>query len=115
MSRPQIPEVRETASNLVLDVTSNLEEPVRLTVHVEDRLALDVRLPGTPSGCTHPPVYSYAFDLPHEQVSLTAVTDEGDRSEASLDLGAARQWAVVQLEDGFPLSVDVWDSEPQWG
>jgi hypothetical protein len=31
-------------------------------------------------------------------------------------VGTARQWVVVvRVQDGFPLSVDVWDSEPQWG
>lgn len=115
VSRGQVDTVPERESNFVLDVTSNLESPVRVTVHVEDRVALDVRLPGTPSGCAHPPVFSYAYDLPHDEVTVAAVTDQGDRREATLTVGTARQWVVVQVQDGFPLAVDVWDSEPQWG
>jgi hypothetical protein len=115
ITRPQVEEASESASNFVLDVTSNFEKPVRLTVRFDGKLALDVSLPGTPSECSHPTVYSYAYDLPSEPVTVTAVTDGGERSATTLEPGAGKQWAVVQLQDGFPLQVRTWDSEPAWG
>lgn len=115
ITEAQIEKAPESRSDLVLDVSSNLEKPARLTVHLEGKLALDVRLPGTPASCSHPPVYSYAYDLPDREVTVTAITDYGERSTASLDLSDQREWAVVQLQEGFPLQIEPWDSQPQWG
>ena len=115
VTESQIDEVPEGASNLVLDISSSLTEQVRLTIRVDRDLALDVRVPGTATDCVHPPVNSYAYDLPDRRVTVTVVTDRGQRGAASLELGAKKQWVVVQLQEGFPLHVEAWDSEPAWG
>jgi hypothetical protein len=44
-------EVSNSSSNLGLDVTNDLEEPVRLTVKFNDKSAIDVKIPGHPSDC----------------------------------------------------------------
>jgi hypothetical protein len=51
----QLEEVSGSASNVGLDVTSNLKEPVRLTVRFNGTLAIDVEIHGTPAECSHPP------------------------------------------------------------
>jgi hypothetical protein len=115
VTRPDVAEVSETESNVGLDVTSTLEEPVRVTVRFGGTRALDIEVPGTPSDCSHEPVYRYAYRLPPGPMTVTATTDRGQRDTTTLNLATDRRWVVVQVQDGFPLQLSRWNSEPAWG
>ncbi len=115
VANAEIQQVPEGDANVVLDVTSSRQDPVRLTVHFDGRLALDVRLPATSANCSHPPVFTFAYEMPDREVTIRATTDDKDRSKASLGLEAHTVWAVMQLQEGFPLEIESWESEPQWG
>lgn len=115
VTEPEVAEVSEEASNLLVDVTSTRDEPVRVTVRFDDKLALDVELPGTPSVCAHQPVYRYAYQLPRGRARVTVSTDGGQRGETTPTVGGGKRWVVVQVQDGFPLEVDTWNTQPQWG
>jgi hypothetical protein len=105
-----------TLANYAQDaqVTSNLEKRVRLTVRFDGMLAWDIEMPGTPSECQGP-MYQYAYRLPRGQTTVTATTDRGQRERTTLAVGGDRRWVVVQVQDGFPLELETWDSQPQWG
>jgi hypothetical protein len=99
----------------LLDVTSSLEESVRVTVRFGGTLALDIEAPGSASDCAHEPVYRYGYRLPRGQVKVTATTDQGHRDTTTVDPADGKRWVVVELQDGFPLELHTWDSQPSWG
>jgi len=115
VTQPEVAEVSESASNVSLHVTSTLEERVRLTVRFGGTLALDIEMPGTASECSHQPVYQYAYRLPQGPATITATTEQGQRETTTLTVGGGKRWVVVQVQDGFPLQLETWDSQPQWG
>jgi hypothetical protein len=115
ITQPQLEEVSNSSSNLGLDVTNDSEEPVRLTVKFNDKSAIDVKIPGHPSDCHDSRVYRYSYRLPEGQVTVIATTDRGGRGTATPHVGGNKRWAVVQVQDGFPLQVQVFDSRPIWG
>jgi hypothetical protein len=115
VTHPDIAEASEDESNVGLDVTSTMEEPVRVTVRFGDARALEIEVPGTSSDCSHEPVYRYAYRLPLGPITVTATTDRGQRDTTTLNLAAGKRWLVVQMQDGFPLQLSRWSSEPAWG
>jgi hypothetical protein len=115
VTQPEVAEVSESTSNVGLHVSSTLEKRVRLTVRFDGKLALDIAMPGTPSQCSHQPVYRYAYQLPRGQTTVTATTDRGQRETTTLTVGGDKRWVVVGVQEGFPLQLQTWDSEPQWG
>jgi hypothetical protein len=115
VAQPEVAEASESASNVGLDVTSTLEKRVRLTVRFDGKLALDIAMPGTPSQCSHQAVYKYAYRLPRGQTTVTATTDRGQRDTTTLTVGNDKRWVIVQVQEGFPLELQTWDSQPQWG
>jgi hypothetical protein len=115
VTQPEVAEVSESASNVVLDVTSTLVKRVRLTVRFDGTLALDIELPGTPSRCADQPIYKYAYQLPRGLTKVAATTDQGQRGTTPLTVGDDKRWVVVQVQGRFPLELHTWDSEPQWG
>ena len=114
VTQPEVAEVSESASNVVLQVTSSLAKRVRLTVRFDGMLALDIEMPGTPSDC-EAPMYQYAYQLPRGQTTVTATTDREQRETTTLTVGGDKRWVVVQVQGGFPLELGTWDSQPQWG
>jgi len=102
-------------ANLVVETSSTLSEPVRMTIDFDDRMALDIEVPGSPSECAHQPVHRYNFHLPAGQLTVSARTDQGQRESTQLRVGRATRWIVVQVQEGLPLQVETWDERPQWG
>jgi hypothetical protein len=115
VTQPEVAEVSDSASNVGLDVTSTLVKRVRLTVRFDGKLALDIELPGTPSRCADQPIYKYAYQLPRGLTTVAATTDQGQRETTTLTVGDGKRWVVVLVHGRFPLEVQPWDSEPQWG
>lgn len=115
VTQPDLTEVSQSASNVDLQATSSLDERVRLTVRFDDAVALDVYLPGKPRRCTSWPVYQYTYRLPTGQAIVTATTDRGQREATTLTVAGHKRWVVVQIQDGFPLELDTWNSQPLWG
>jgi hypothetical protein len=115
VTQPEVAEASESASNVVLQVTSTLEKRVRLTVRFHGKLALDIGMPGTPSACSDEPMYQYAYRLPRGRTTVTATTDQGQRETTTLTVGGDKRWVIVEVQEGFPLELQTWDSEPQWG
>jgi hypothetical protein len=112
VAQPEVAEVSESASNVGLDVTSTLEKDVRLTVRFDGKLALDIAMPGT--RCSDEPLYKYAYRLPRGQTTVTATTDQGHRDTTTLTVGNDKRWVIVQVQEGFPLELQTWDSQPLW-
>jgi hypothetical protein len=115
VTQPEVAEVSESASNVGLDVQSTLEKRVRLTVRFDGTLALDIAMPGTPSECSHQAVYKYAYQLHRGQTTVAATTDRGQRETTTLTVGDDKRWVIVLVQEGFPLEVKTWDSQPLWG
>jgi hypothetical protein len=115
VTQPEVAEAPESASNVGLHVTSTLVKRVRLTVRFDGKLALDIAMPGTPSRCTAQPIYKYAYQLPRGLTTVAATTDQGQRETTTLTVGDGKRWVVVLVQGRFPLEVQPWDSEPQWG
>jgi hypothetical protein len=115
VSEPQLVEVSSDHANLVLDLSSSTREPVQVTVSLNGEVALDVRTPAVPAECSHSPVYSHEFRLPVDNAQVTVVTDQGQRRSISVPLDGPTRWVVIQPQDGFPLSLDVFNEEPAWG
>jgi hypothetical protein len=113
VAQPEVAEVSESASNVGLDVRSTLEERVRLTVRFDGKLALDIEMPGT--RCADGPIYRYAYRLPRGQTTVSTTTDQGQRETTTLTIGDDKRWVVVQVQEGFPLELQTWDSQPLWG
>jgi hypothetical protein len=110
-----VPLVAESSANLGVDVTSTLVAPVRVTLEFDDVPALDVTAPGTPAECAHQPVHRYGYDLPPGTVAVSVTTDSGQRGSVDVRVGDRPQWVVVSVQEGFPLSVDVLSSRPEYG
>jgi hypothetical protein len=115
VAQPEVAEVSKSASNVGLHVSSTLEKRVRVTVRFAGALALDINVPGTPRNCAYQPVYKYAYQLPRGQTTVTATTDRGQRETTTLTVGDDKRWVVVQVQEGFPLQLQTWDSQPLWG
>ncbi len=114
MGEPELKEVSAKEANVSLDVTSGSRSAVRTKIRIGDALALDVELPAALDDCGHEPVYSYSYQLPPGPVTVTATTDD-QRQTVPLKVVQDQRWVVLQVQDGFPLSLKVWRQEPQWG
>ena len=115
VSTPELSPVPEQQANVVLDVTSTLEESVRVTVRVDGSRVLDVELPGSGAACAHEPVYRYGYDLPTGPATVAVTTDQGQSASRTVRASSATRWLVVQVQDGFPLGLRVYRERPQWG
>jgi hypothetical protein len=114
-NQPDLDQVGQDEANLVVHVTSSLQESVRVTLSVDNAVALDVEVPGTTPGCSGVPVYVYRYRLPEGPATVTGQTGDGQRRATTVELGSDPRWIVVSVQKGFPLSVDVWEEEPNWG
>ena len=115
VTEPEFRPAPEARADLVLDVTSTLEEPVRVTVELDGRTALDVEVPGSGAECAHQPVHRYPYDVPRERVEVVASTDVGQSASRTVVLRRAPRWVVVQVQEGIPLSVEDYDEQPAYG
>ena len=115
MSEPEIASVPEAEANLVLDLSSTTREPTRVRIHLDRKVALDVRTPAVAVECSHSPVYSHGFRLAGDSVRLTVDTDQGRSRTVTVPLDGAPHWVAVQPQDGFLTGLDVFDLEPAWG
>jgi hypothetical protein len=115
VSEPEVAEASEAVSNLALDVSSASNEPVRVTVRFDEKLALDVRTPAVPEVCAHQPVYSHEFRLSGDEVKVVVTTDRNQHRSITVPLGGRKQWVVVQPQDGFPLGLRSYGQEVSWG
>lgn len=115
LTEPELEEASQGQANVYIDVTSASESPVRITMKIDDTMALDVEVPGTPSDCSHQPVYKYAYQLTPGQSTVTATTDQGQRQSIPVAIGTAERWLVLSVQEGFPLGLEVWREKPSWG
>src|SRR4051794_27201312 len=83
VGKAQVLEAFEDNANLVLDLSSSPSEPLRVTVRLNDEIALDVRTPAVSAQCSHSPVYSHKYRLPGDTARVTIVTDQGQRRSTS--------------------------------
>jgi hypothetical protein len=115
LDEPDVATAPKNRATLGVDVTSTLDEPVRVTVRLDRRLALDVEVPGSAAECAHEPVYRYDYRPTGAAATVTVRTDQGQRDSARVDLSNGKRWVVIQVQAGFPLELAVWDEEPAWG
>jgi hypothetical protein len=115
VARPEVPSAQGPASNVVVQVNSTLADRVRLTVHFDELLALDIRVPGTDARCGSQPVYRYGYRLPPGPVEVKATSDGSEDGTATLHVEEQKRWLVIQVQEGFPVSVREWTERPAWG
>ncbi len=114
-ARPEVHTASLPAANVVIEATSTLADSVRLTVQFDESLALDVRLPGTDTRCASQPVYRYGYRLPPGPVDVKATSDGSEDGTAALHVEEQKRWLVIQVQEGFPVSVREWTERPGWG
>src|SRR4051794_4170517 len=115
VSEPQVGEVSEDDANLVLDLSASTREPVRVTVRLNGKVALDVRTAAVPAQCSYSPVYSHEFRLPSDTARVTVATDQGQRRSITVRLVGRTHWVAVQPQDGLPIGLDDFNEQPAWG
>ena len=115
VTQPQLAAVSESQSNLGLDVTSTSRAPARVTVSLNDRLALDIKVPAAGRDCAHHPVYRYTYRLPRGPATVTATTDQGQRDTTTITVDGGTRWIVLPVEEGFPLRLKHFGSRPGYG
>jgi hypothetical protein len=115
VSEPQVGEVSEDDANLVLDLSASTRKPVRVTVRLNGKVAIDVRTPAVPAQCSHSPVYRHRFRLPSDTARVTVATDRGQRRSITVRLVGQTHWVAVQPQDGLPIGLDDFNEEPAWG
>lgn len=104
----------EGNANVILKVTSNAESLERLRIEFDGVRALDVELPGS-LGCSHPPVFTFGFDIPEGVLNVRVATGD-DMSEKRFEVPReGTRWLVVQTYEELPLDTNVWIEEPQFG
>ncbi|QGN33943.1 hypothetical protein [Microlunatus sp. Gsoil 973] len=94
-------QVRRGEANLVVDVSSSLHRPVRVTVTAGSAVALDVEVPAAERNRSNNPVHSYNYRLPAGRVTVVGRSGDGQRGAARVDLGNDPRWVVVMVQDGF--------------
>jgi hypothetical protein len=107
------PEVAEDEANTGVIVT-NSGPATRVTVRLDDEVALDVELPGS-NDCSHPPIYSYYYDLPARRFEVTAVSGDGKGKTESMLVGERTMWVTVTTQESFPLDLMVTRERPAFG
>lgn len=112
---PELEEVPEEESNLVVELSSSTRESTHVTVRLNGKPALDVRTPALPAQCSHAPVYSHEFRLPRGSARVTVTTSQGQRRSITVPLDDLTRWVVVQPQDDLRLGLDAFDEEPAWG
>lgn len=111
---PEVEEASERDANFSVDLSSSFREPLRITVRMDGRLAVDVQAPEDVCGLA--PVNRFDFRVPPGSTTKVVVeTSAGQRRSVNLTVKKEHRWLVVQPQEGFPLSVKVYDQEPQWG
>jgi hypothetical protein len=103
------------ASNVVVEVNSTLADRVRLRVTFDESSALDIQVPGTDARCMSQPVYRYGYRLPPGPVTVKATAVNSPAGRATLHVQDHKRWLVIQVQDGFPVSVREWNEKPAWG
>jgi hypothetical protein len=110
-----VPAAPLRTSNVVIEVSSTLAARVRLTVTFDEASALDIQVPGTDARCMSQPVYRYGYRLPPGPVTVKAASGNGPAGRATLHVQEHKRWLVIQVQDGFPVSVREWNEKPAWG
>lgn len=104
------PEVPEGEANTGVVVT-NTGPPTRVTVRLDDKVALDVKLPGS-NDCSHAPIYSFHYDLPARRFDVSAESDDGKRNTESVLIGERTMWVTVMTQESFPIHLMVTREKP---
>jgi len=102
-------------ANLVLDLSTSTREPVRVTVRLNGKVALDVRTPAVPARCGRSPVYRHEFRLPSDTARVTVATDQDQRRSLTVRLVGGTHWVAVQPQDGLPIGLVDGNAEHAWG
>lgn len=117
VTQPAVASSTLRESNLVFDVTSTAEVDTRVVVRLDGRLALDIRIAGTPQACgvAHHPIHRYYYRLPRGDVRMSVVTDGGDKDTTTVRIGARRTWSWMQIQPPFPAEITTQETAPGWG
>ena len=113
VTEPAVRQVGENDGNVGIIVT-NSGPPTRVTVRVDDAVALDVELPDS-VGCSHPPIYTYYYDLPPGNTDVIARAEGSKRKTAGLRVGKGMRWVLVMTQESFPVHLEVSRERPVFG
>lgn len=113
ITSPALPQVAENEGKVGIIIT-NSGAPTRVTVRVDGEVALDVELPDS-SGCSHPPIYTYYYDLPPGGTEVVARAEGGKRKTAGLRVGREMRWVLVMTQESFPIHLTVSRERPGFG
>ena len=111
----EIPEVPDASANVLVDLSGALRDPARVTATFDDDLALDVEVAAHTDVCASYAIARYGYQVVPGPVTVEVSTGDGQHATASLVAGDRPRWVVVSLQEGFPLEVDVWTTEPAYG
>ncbi len=113
LTEPAYPQVAEADGNVGI-VVNNSGPPSRVTVRLDDEVALDVELPDS-EGCAHSPVYSYYYNLQAGRVDVTAEgSDRRSKTERML-VDERIGWVLVTTQESFPMRLVVSRDRPVFG
>lgn len=105
----------DPAPRLVVQVTNTQPSVERIRLAFDREDALDIDLPAG-SGCSHPAVFSFAYDLPPGPVAAE-LDLQGAASTSTIDLPeSGTTWAVVQVQSERDWGdLTTYDERPMWG
>jgi len=113
-SSPELREVTPRAANLVVQVTNVAPTSTRMSLEIDEQLALDVGLDAMPTHCYVNPIYEHYYKLRPGQFDITARRDSDPPRTLRINLDDHRRWLVVYGQAGFPLKLKVYRERPLW-
>ncbi len=110
LTEPGHPQVTEPEANVGI-VVNNSGPPSRVTVRLDDKVALDVELPDS-DGCAHSPVYTYYYNLQAGRIEVTAEGNDGRSTTEPMLVDDRIKWALVTTQESFPMRLVVSRAKP---
>ncbi len=110
LTEPGYPQVGEAEANVAIMV-NNSGAPSRVTVRLDDKVALDVELPDS-DGCAHSPVYTYYYNLQAGRIEVTAEGNDGRSTTEPMLVDDRIKWALVTTQESFPMRLVVSRAKP---
>ena len=114
LTPPEVPESPENTSNLFLDLTSGLAQPVCVSVEFSSKLALDIELARSSPQCSGQLVYHYAYRLPDTRIRVKVTTDSGQVDTRTVRVGRHKHWLAIEVHEDYPLQLEDYHGPPQW-
>ena len=113
LAEPGYQQVTEDEANVGI-LVNNSGPPSRVTVRLDDKVALNVELPDS-QGCAHSPVYSYYYNLQPGRVDVTAASGDGRTTTEPMLVDARKRWVLVTTQESFPMRLVVSRDKPAFG